>query len=86
MSNVNERQKRHREHHIKKGAKRLDMLISKESSHQLTMIALYGRGGMKKKHVIEYLLKQEYDRLMSDSDNYFEKLVKDIRESGVDIE
>lgn len=48
MSNVNERQKRHREKHIEKGAKRLDMLISKESSHQLTMIALYGRGGMKK--------------------------------------
>lgn len=85
MSNVNERQKRHREHHIENGSKRLDMLISKESSHQLTMIALYGHGGMKKKHVIEYLLKQEYDHLMSDNDSNFAKLVKDISECGVDI-
>ena len=83
MSNANERQKRYREHHIENGSKRLDMLISKESSHQLTMISLYGN--MRKKHIIEYLLKQEYDYLMSGNDNNFEKLVKDISECGVEI-
>ena len=83
MSDVNERQKRYRERHIENGSKRLDMLISEESSHQLIMLALYGN--VKKKHIIESLLEQEYNRLMSDSDNYFEKLVKDISNCGVNI-
>ena len=47
------------------------------------MLALYKN--VKKKHIIEYLLKKEYNRLMRDSDSYFEKLVKDISECGVDI-
>lgn len=83
MSDINERQKRYRKRHIENGSKRLDMLISKESSDQLTMLTLYGQ--VKKKHIIESLLKQEYSRLMNDSDNGFEKLVKEINNCGVEI-
>lgn len=83
MSDINERQKRYRERHIENGSKRLDMLISKESSNQLTMLTLYGN--VKKKHIIESLLEKEYNRLMNDEDSYFEKLVKDINKCGVNI-
>lgn len=83
MSDINERQERYRKRHIENGAKRLDMLISKESSDRLTMLTLYGQ--VKKKHLIESLLEQEYNRLINDQSTGFEKLVKDINDCGVEI-
>lgn len=69
-----ERQAKYREQKKAEQGKRLDMIISSETDHQLEYLALHGN--MTKKEYLTQLLKNEYVRKISNNESGFDDFVQ----------